>query len=1040
MKLLKVAALLCCTTVLHANFVTETIDNMGNDLKEYRTYPRMEKAKNFIAKGELNKAKKLLKKVLEIDSSDPEASKMLVTLCLQKKDFSCAKRYVHTVKPVLYAKYYEINLLYGQKKYAEAYKLASSISDDSALKKEEKFQKDMILLKSAILSNNKQAVQKYLPSMLHTSKNKMCHPETSNIIALLLEKKMLDEATQEISFYLKKCKKDVHLNKKRIVWADILRDNGRTKEALGIINTMDNSIQKYEQQMLVFIKDEKFKSAAETMEKIYHSKPNLSNRKRLVYLYEKAGRKDKIKVLYTKEYQANKDAADLKKLLYMNKERGEAFKILKQYYPYQGLSKDEKFNFSSTLIKTYAQMGNKRNKILTILDNLSALTGLSPKQKAFISYQYHRQNSNAKAIRILETLYAANPTKEYRKRLLFLYDKTKGYTKQKESLLLANASSMCDRKLLLPLLDIKQKSRRVLKRLELDYPFNCLAGKEKLNAMMTLLRDAKKRGNIHKVKKILTDMSRMKELSKKELLTLAYEFGRYKEYGVSNKMLSRVLKKDPRNFEAHKIIAENYYATKHYSQARHYFQKAYKLHPNAYELANVLGELYSRNKEYKQALYYWDQYLKHKHSKQIILKAAKLALLMDDAKRARGYLSGLSRPVVRHESEYYTLKAKLAELKNDNSQALAYYRKALKYGKNNTDTLYRYANLLAKEKRYKDAITYVKKIIPHTRDKAKYYAQIGYWYQKYGKDKEAALAFKKALKYQKDPQYYKALGYSEVKLKHHEHAVNSFKRSLDLLEKEGTGTASEKYNLKRSIKYMEDSFTGYFAYVSSNRAVGNVSPIITDDTIGGYSALRLSYTPRSYTDRLQFYLNTAVGIKNKNITMAEGTTQPSVGVSYQVTNNTMIVVSVEKLIKSGSKSRDDVLMRVSGKFFDDYSFDPALKNKWFKSLYIDIAYFFEHDSYRFYSKYEQGYMQKINYQNAWMPYISASITYDNDNNTKKSMYNYDIGMGLSYLFWLDEEKYRSHAYTGRASVEARKAYKTNYKNDDQIQMMLELLF
>ncbi|WP_295419560.1 tetratricopeptide repeat protein [Sulfurovum sp.] len=1040
MKLLQVAALLFCTASLNANFVTDTIDNMGNNLKEYRTYPRMEKAKSFIAKGELEEAKKLLEKVLEIDSSNPEASKMLVTLCLQKKDFSCAKRYVHTVKPKIYAIYYEMSLLYGQKKYKEAYKLALLISDDSALKKEEKAQKDMILLKSAILSKNKQAVQKYLPSILHTSKNNMCRPETSDIIALLLEQKMLDEAIQEIFSYLEKCKKDAHLDEKRIVWADILRDNDRTKEALRIVNAMGDSIQKYKQQLLIFIKNENYKDAAETMEKIYRFAPNPSNKKRMAYLYEKAGMNHKIKALYAKEYQATKNASDLKKLLYMNKERGEEFRILKQYYPYRGLSKDEKFNFSSTLIEKYTQMGNNRNEILTILDDLSALKDLSPKQKAFISFQYHKQNSNTKAIRILEALYAANPTEEYRKRLLFLYDKTKGYTKKKESLLLANANSRCERNLLLPLLDIKQKSKRVLKRLELDYPFNCLKSKEKLNAMMILLRDAKKRGNIQKARRILTDMSRMSKLSKKDLLTLAYEFSKYKEYDVSNKMANRVLKKDPKNFEALKIIAENHYALKHYSQARQYFQKAYKLHPKKYELAKVLGELYSRNKAYKQALYYWDQYLKHKHSKQIILKAADQALQMDDAKRARGYLSKLSRPVVRHERKYYTLKAKLAELENDNSQALAYYRKALKYGKNNTDTLYRYANLLAKEERYKEAITYVKKIIPHTRDKAKYFAQIGYWSQQYGKDEEAALAFKKALKYQKDPKYYKALGYSEVKLKHHENAVNSFKRSLDLLEKKGTGTASEKYNLKRSIKYMEDSFTGYFAYVSSNTAVSNVSPIITDDTIGGYSALRLSYTPRSYTDRLQFYLNTAVGIKNKNITMADGTTQPSVGVSYQITNDTMIIVSVEKLIKGGSRSRDDVLARISGKFFDDYSFDPVLTSKWFKSLYIDIAYFFDHDSYRFYSKYEHGYMQKINYQNAWMPYISASIAYDNDNDTKKSMYNYDIGLGLSYLFWLDEEKYRSHTYTGRASVEARKAFKTKYENDDQIQMMLELLF
>jgi hypothetical protein len=308
---------------------------------------------------------------LEIDPKNTQAANRIVALCMKDKDFECANRYVELVEPLTYAKYYEGYISFHLKQYAKALKAAASIEDTSILKKNEKEFNDNILLRSAILSDNTKATHTYLEEILHPKFNiSSCPSEYLEIISLLFEHKMFDAAVKETDLYLGHCKSHKIPDKTLAVWSDLLRKEKQFDHAKRMIAYIDESNLKNEQLLLLFLQGKNDAKAIETMETIYQADPNEENKVRLAYLYEKAGRQDKLYTLYTKVYEAEKNPEDLKKLLYFKKEPAQQYQVLEKYYPYEGLTDEEKFNFSVSLTQFYKDE-KKNSQILSILEEQS---------------------------------------------------------------------------------------------------------------------------------------------------------------------------------------------------------------------------------------------------------------------------------------------------------------------------------------------------------------------------------------------------------------------------------------------------------------------------------------------------------------------------------------------------------------------------------------------------------------------------------------------------------------------------------------------
>ena len=810
-----------CLTLLSANVVTDSINHVKNELTEYRVYPRLKKVDDYITQGNTEEAKELLLKVLELDPKNSPAANRVVTLCMQIKDFECANRYVELVEPPLYAKYYKGYISFQLKHYEQALKAAASIEDTSLLKKSEQELNNEILLRSAILSDNTKATHTYLEEILHPKFSiSSCPSEYFEIISLLFAHKMFDEASKETDLYLSHCKSQKISNEKLVTWSDLLRQENQFDQAKSIIGHMDDSNLRNEHMLLLFLKSGDKTKAIEMMEKIYQANPSDKNKVRLAYLYEKSNMQNNLYTLYTNAYELRKNPEDLKKLLYFKKEPTQQYQILEKYYPYTGLTDEEKFNFSVSLTQFYKEE-NKTSQIIPILNDLNRLENLTNKQRLYLSHQYSTYHQDKKAIALMELLYQSDPLPDYKERLMYLHNQK--VTPKK------------------PEIESTQKEKLV-----------------SLPAKKSLPKQSQNRP------------------SRKDQLTAETQM--------------------------------------------------------AYDLIN--------------------------------------------------------------------------------------------------------------QKKYTEAVIHLKNVLKYESNNAVRYEQLGNVYYAQEKYELAAEAFKKAASLDPESGYYESLAYSHIKLKDKKNAIESFKKSIDIVKQEESGNIDKLYQLKYSVTELDRNFFGYLTYglrLDSYTNTEGISPILSAN-YGGFSALELHYKPEICNDYATVYVKVLAGVQDQSLAIKSETWQPSIGIRFQPLQDERLYFFLERFFKGGDESRDDTMLRASWELFDGYDFYPIKTEYWWRHLYMDSVYYLENATYSLYANYEHGYVWKTDYQDAWMPYLSTSAGYNNDNITKETLKRFDLGAGISYLFWRNERQYKSHQYTGRVKLEYRHQYAGDPKDDHALRLMLEFFF
>jgi len=817
---------LCCLTLLSANVMTDSVDHVKNQFTEYRIYPRLKKADDYISQGNTTAAKELLLKVLEIDPKNHKAGNRVVELCMKDKDYVCADKYVELVQPEVYAKYNKGYISFQLKHYDQALKAASSIKDTSVLKQEEQVMNDHILLRSAILSDNATQTRTYLETILHPKfQTSSCPTEYLETISLLFEHKMFDAASKETALYLHHCKEQKISDETLAVWSDLLRKENQFDHAKSIIAHMNDTKLMNEHMLLLFLKSGDEAKAIETMETIYQVDPSNDNKVRLVYLYEKANMQEQIHTLYTKTYELDKNPDDLRKLLFFKKDPEKQYQMLEKYYPYTGLNEEEKFNFSVSLTEFYKKM-QKESKVISILDDLKSLEGLTDKQKLYLSHEYNKYDQDEKAIALMEELYKSKPLPEYKERL--------------------------------------------------DYLRN-----QKIAAKQT------------EQKPLLQDPNISAE-SKKEIVKVL----------PAKKTTSKTLQK--------RVTLEDHKRTE--------TQKAYDL---------------------------------------------------------------------------------------------------------------------INEKRYDEAATHLKNVLKYEPNNAVRYEQLGNVYYAQEKYELAAQAFEKAASLDPKSGYYESLAYCQIKSKEKKEAIESFKKSIDIVKQEEPENIDKLYQLKYSVTELDRNFFGYLNYgvrLDSYDNTGAISPILSAN-YGGFSALELHYKPEMFHDYATVYVKAMAGVQDQSLAFESESWQPSIGLRFQPLLDERLYFFVEKFFKGGDDSRDDTMLRASWEHFDGYDFFPSKTQYWWKHLYMDSVYYLENGTYSLYANYEHGYIWKTGYEDAWMPYLCT-----NDNSIKEGLKRFDIGAGISYLFWRNEREYKSHQYTGRVKLEYRHQYAGDPEDDHALRIMLEFFF
>lgn len=1017
---------------MYGNILSDTLDKIKNDSKEFRVYPRIQKAKTLIARNSDKEAEVLLKKVLEIDASQKEAANMLVTLCMKHNEVECVEQYASLLSEHSRAMYYLASIHFQNRHYLKAQKYLSSIKDLSKLSQKERLKLMMTDAKLALLLDKKDLSQKL--EKIKQKKTVVCSREYQEIISLLMEHKQISYAADEVGFVLLHCQPLPISAEKRVVWVEILRDKGEYEAAKKLIKTLSSRKKRLEEEYLLALAQKKYSYAIKALEKLFALQPDEQHRKQLAYLYEKTSNKPKLAALYQQAYEKTKEAKWLRKLLYLYDKTPLSW--LKSYYPYEGLSKKERYVFLTKYLHQAEQKGKKKT-IETILNQIAQLKGLDDKEQEILSFHFTERGQKTKAVKILEKMYQNAPTEQNRKKLLYLYGKEKKYQSKKEALIRSSLHSGCRGDEVRMLLALKSQRSVTERLLEQRLPFECLSTQEQRNALSGWLSSHLSKYHKQTNPKWVFDLlKKYKKIPPKTHLALAKQLRDYHYYQLSSKFAKYALSYNKK--ESYQLMAKNAYSMHHYHEALKYYKNIHKIDPADADVMRNIGETALHAGDKKTALKYFDLSLQKRPDQKLLLQTAYLAEALKKDTLAQKLLNRMHPPVGKMAVRYYLLQGRLSDKRGEDDASAVCYHKVLHFEKFNQTALYRLAVLAEKKGQYKKSIHYLKTLLPYTKDKEKYYVQIGYWAQKYHDDKEAMNAFEKALECKKDPQYYKAYGYSAANLHKREIAVKSLKRALDLGQ--STMSYTEKYELKQSIKYIEDNFNGYFALVSSSKNSINTLHTVNSESIGGYATLRLSYAPQKYNKQVTYYLNNSVALKSKSLHTVENSYQPSIGVSYQPSKKVAVIMSVEALLKAGSESRGDVMARLSGKFFDDYRFQPEKSDYPYKSLYMDIAYFFSASSYRFYGRYEQGHIYKLGSLGALMPYAGLIAALDNDNSSKRVLYEYDLALGLSYIFWLNESRYRSHETTGRVSFEGKIPIKSNLNEDTQVQMIMEMLF
>lgn len=970
------------------------------DLKENRVYPRISKANNYIAEGKDKEAISLLKEVLEIDSENQKAVKSLVILCSKKKDYTCVNKYIAQLNSNESANYYRANMWYGQHEYAKALKASSAINMKGSLSNEEFKRLKLIGLKSAIHIQDEAKVKSYLSEMFHTEASKQYRSNFEDIVTLLIEKHFFKIAIEEIDHATEN---GMTFNDKKLEnWSHAYQETKRYPGALHLINLFSDPVKKYQKQIVIYDQMNEAEKAAQSMEKYYALKPTSENRSRLIYLYKKAGMTKETEDLYSVSLQKGCNSDDLRNLLTANESSSKRHDLLKQYAPFECLNDDEKYYLNIELVEYYAK-NNEDQKALVIIDTLQQSNNMNEKQTKTLIHWYNKLGSQEKSVEVMQKLYAKNPSPENKKQLMYLYDQAKMSGKS-EAMHIQTMRKGCNRESLIYLLSQKNNTEALKKY----YPYNCLRQSERFNYTMHLVQYYQNTKQTKKAKTILDTLAQTKALTSDNYLELAMK---YKALGMESQAIFYA-KKANKSTTAMKQLAYSYEKKNNSVLAIKYYKEALKINPKDTKLYLAIGSQYTKIRQPKNTLHYWDKYRQSHNSKELTLLSAEQAMLIPDIQRAERYMNTLSSPPRNKGHQYYMLKYKIAKENKQIEKERYYYEKALAYNS--------------------------------TTDKAHHYAQLGFMYYEDQNYTQAATAFEQSISFKKKIKYNDALGYTYQKLELNEKAITTFEESIDMINTMEQPDLYHRYQLKREIGHSK-SFFGYLAYTTrfdqSNNIFNPVSTAIPQSSYNGFTLVELAYRPEALKNYIYFYVRGLSGVKDQSIALEDETWQPSLGIRYKPFRDQNLTFSVEHMFKGGDRTREDTMVRSSWGFFDDYHFHPIETDYWHKSLFLDAAYYIEDEIYSFYANYEHGYIKKVSDETALMPYVSTSATIHNDNFRNDQVKNFDIGLGVSYFFWLNERPYKPHQFTGRFSIEARQSlYNDNTDDENTIRAKFELMF
>ena len=669
--------------------------------KDFRTYPRLNRAYKLIEANKTKEAKTLLEKVLKIDSSNQKAVDMILNLCLQEKNIECINSYIDRAK--------DVNLGY-------VYKQKAQIAKDN-----KEYKKAIELAKKALGYKLKKDDREFVNLIIFDSYLK------------------LKEYKQADSFI----KRDDLITYQLLKWSKISDNLGESRYAYSLASELPNKIEYLKWQSELLLKNREYKEASKKMELLYQRVPTAENKKQLLYLYSLTKQDKNILKVYKNRLAKGCDEYALNFLLnyYKKSNKKEYNRLLEKEYPYSCVNSKERVELSLELMNILKD--RKPKKVKQIAKNIKKYIEKTSSEKKRLAF-YQLSGQKNRIVKIYKKRLAKGCN---RYALLYLLDFYKDNKKEYNRILQDSYPYRC-----------LSKEKQAYLSLEL---VNLLGEKNPIQQKVILnslnIKDIKPSQylNISNIEAKIGDYQKSIDYALAYLKyypndilaikNIGYSYFKLGKKELSAHYLIQASKLDPNDIDLLKNIGYLCVDLKQYNTAIYYWRlyldkkldpkielelaSLYYYHIKDYDKANELLKSYEKSTKIYTAQYY-------------ILKA-KLAYRNQNCKLALNSYSHAVK-VKSDENTNYEYAHLLQQCKEDN-KATKIIEKLSQNHPNNIQYKKELAYMYDKNRNYRKAIRNFQDVIKKEPQKTDNHLALAYAYKKVGKKKKAVEEFKKAI-------------------------------------------------------------------------------------------------------------------------------------------------------------------------------------------------------------------------------------------------------------------------------------------------------
>jgi len=229
---------------------------------------------------------------------------------------------------------------------------------------------------------------------------------------------------------------------------------------------------------------------------------------------------------------------------------------------------------------------------------------------------------------------------------------------------------------------------------------------------------------------------------------------------------------------------------------------------------------------------------------------------------------------------------------------------------------------------------------------------------------------------------------------------------------------------------------------------GYVSPVAYASYRGFYSgevSYRFDELPGGKQNgRFYLYGRELIGMKDQSLETRAETLTFGLGIKYQLLQAQNLYLSAERVIGAGEEVADEWMLRLQGSYGIGNDFKPSLSSWLTFQAYGDISYLLDQQTYYSFFETDLGYQFKLptgTLPSATLyPYLTSRYTNNNGNIGKDMVDRLDIGAGIGLNSWHLETKYRVSGLHSELRLEGRTKITGNMKDESTVHLVWELFF